>query len=887
MPPDRTHHPAQEQHQQHSTAQRFSEAINTGMPMSSVGPTHPPSLERGRACLTCRRRRVKCDGARPVCGRCSKSARAHGEDPTAFSCDYDSQLKSSKSTKETESIAALAAEVAALKQQLADQRAYPQPEPAASTSSSSASTFRPPPTPQADPRMQQQRQQQQQEPQQYHHQQQQYQHAEGERADLAYQHYLQAQAQASPSAAGGPSILDVAVNYVQMTSNLVTREGVDPTNGRPLSEQASGAAAAPASSSANMWALASSSQDGLATPGSGEPERSPMGTATAGHAAPTATGNLSCGLADLAAAASPLYQLPSWSYGALTVSGYPSDLPSMPIMRRLVDVYFAKPHLTTGLIDEARFRASFAYPFDDPRSPVACLLHAMVATAAMMVNEETFFADEPKYWLYDGQGRSCSDYHARRAQEMLQSALHQGRHLLQIVQASVLCVFCAYTNARWSEIWIQSAECSRLAVCVDLIHVRAADPDAFGDERDSAASSHQPGGRSASTAPGGRDNTRSSSGPKRQRRFKDKSILHPTMDPDELAERCAVFWFVFGQDRMTSAASGWAATIDEEDVTTLLPHPLGAPDTSDDPLSSPLCIHNPSFFFANPPHLVKRLQLHFKAFVLLGRVTRFLQRAPSPIGAGYPRKPGDPDIRETSEFRSLDRTISHFSLSIPRGLQYSYYAEQSLLMEMTPLMAWTIVHVCVILMHEPFCLAPTIDASDPSFKRCLEAAKAIVASVHELSGSSFETGLLYSFLNWLWAIAGRTLVRALALASRRGDLISASQLAQDVQALITAMRANRSPVGTVTAHNLQRLLASPFQVLNEAFTGSGDYPHAEDSAELAGGNGGGRAGSRSSGTGTPAALDEMEELAQAILKGAVGDSWGFGTGTGDRGAFFP
>ncbi|KWU43316.1 hypothetical protein RHOSPDRAFT_29731 [Rhodotorula sp. JG-1b] len=846
MPPDRTHHPAQEQ-QQHSTAQRFSEAINTGMPMSSVGPTHPPSLERGRACLTCRRRRVKCDGARPVCGRCSKSARAHGEDPTAFSCDYDSQLKSSKSTKETESIAALAAEVAALRQQLADQRAYPQPEPAAefepaASTSSSASTFRPPPTPQADLHMQQQPQRQQQQ-QQYH--QQQYQNAEGERADLAYQQYLQAQAHASPSAAGpnrgGPTILDVAVNYVQMTSNLVTREGIDPTNGRPLSEQASGAAAAPASSSANMWALASSSQD----------------------------------------------VLPSWSYGALTVSGYPSDLPSMPIMRRLVDVYFAKPHLTTGLIDEARFRASFAYPFDDPRSPVACLLHAIVATAAMMVNEETFFADEPKYWLYDGQGRSCSDYHARRAQEMLQSALHQGRHLLQIVQASVLCVFCAYTNARWSEIWIQSAECSRLAVCVDLIHVRAADPDSFGDERDSSAGCHQPGGGSAPTAPADRNGTRSSAGPKRQRRFKDKSILQPSMDPDELAERCAVFWFVFGQDRMTSAASGWAATIDEEDVTTLLPHPLGAPDTSDDPLSSPLCIHNPSFFFANPPHLVKRLQLHFKAFVLLGRVTRFLQRAPSPIGAGYPRKPGDPDIRETSEFRSLDRTISHFSLSIPRGLQYSYYAEQSLLMEMTPLMAWTIVHVCVILMHEPFCLAPTIDASDPSFKRCLEAAKAIVASVHELSGSSFETGLLYSFLNWLWAVAGRTLVRALALASRRGDLISASQLAQDVQALITAMRANRSPVGTVTAHNLQRLLASPFQVLNEAFTGSGDYPHAEDSAELAGGNSTGRAGSRSSGTGTPAALDEMEELAQAILKGAVGESWGLGTGTGDRGAFFP
>lgn len=90
MPPDRTHqhapppplppHPQQPQQEPpHSTAQRFSDAVHTGMPMSSVGPSHAPSLERGRACLTCRRRRVKCDGARPVCGRCAKSARAHGE----------------------------------------------------------------------------------------------------------------------------------------------------------------------------------------------------------------------------------------------------------------------------------------------------------------------------------------------------------------------------------------------------------------------------------------------------------------------------------------------------------------------------------------------------------------------------------------------------------------------------------------------------------------------------------------------------------------------------------------------------------------------------------------------------------------------------------------
>lgn len=127
-----------------------------------------------------------------------------------------------------------------------------------------------------------------------------------------------------------------------------------------------------------------------------------------------------------------------------------------------------------------------------------------------------------------------------------------------------------------------------------------------------------------------------------------------------------------------------------------------------------------------------------------------------------------------------------------------------------------------------------------------------------------------------------TLVRALAVKSRRGDLLAASQLAQDVQALITAMRANRSPIGTVTAQNLQRLLASPFHVLNEAFTGAPDYPHAED--EDASGD------ALAAGGPTPAtALSEMDELAQAVFEsagGVGGDPWQFEINAGDAEAFF-
>jgi hypothetical protein len=113
-----------------------------------------------------------------------------------------------------------------------------------------------------------------------------------------------------------------------------------------------------------------------------------------------------------------------------------------------------------------------------------------------------------------------------------------------------------------------------------------------------------------------------------------------------------------------------------------------------------------------------------------------------------------------------------------------------------------------------------------SFEKCYKAAKPIIASVHELSGSSFEVGLLASFLNWVWAVAGRTsfrsfesvalrrawlslspvlilprcllsgtLVRALAIAMHHQDVTATLELTTDIQIVIRAMHANRSPVG--------------------------------------------------------------------------------------------
>ncbi|KAJ7106856.1 hypothetical protein C8R43DRAFT_206914 [Mycena crocata] len=51
--------------------------------MSNQYPTGPLSpLQKGKACINCRRRKIKCDGGRPMCGPCSRFSVAFGD------CEY-------------------------------------------------------------------------------------------------------------------------------------------------------------------------------------------------------------------------------------------------------------------------------------------------------------------------------------------------------------------------------------------------------------------------------------------------------------------------------------------------------------------------------------------------------------------------------------------------------------------------------------------------------------------------------------------------------------------------------------------------------------------------------------------------------------------------------
>lgn len=68
-------------------------------------PSMPPykletTLRRGSACLSCRRKKLKCDGMRPVCRQCNRLNRAHA-------CQYDDSLQKSRTQMLNEQLAAL------------------------------------------------------------------------------------------------------------------------------------------------------------------------------------------------------------------------------------------------------------------------------------------------------------------------------------------------------------------------------------------------------------------------------------------------------------------------------------------------------------------------------------------------------------------------------------------------------------------------------------------------------------------------------------------------------------------------------------------------------------------------------------------------------------
>lgn len=122
-------------------------------------------------------------------------------------------------------------------------------------------------------------------------------------------------------------------------------------------------------------------------------------------------------------------------------------------------------------------------------------------------------------------------------------------------------------------------------------------------------------------------------------------------------------------------------------------------------------------------------------------------------------------------FKRLDADTVAFRLSFPRDLRAALKRDVSEAadLDIYLLLAHQVAHVSTILLHESFC---TVKVNDPSMARCSSSARAIL--VYLMSDSARAMSILNPFTSFCWSIAGRTMIREIAIHSHRGDTQAAA-----------------------------------------------------------------------------------------------------------------
>lgn len=302
--------------------------------------------------------------------------------------------------------------------------------------------------------------------------------------------------------------------------------------------------------------------------------------------------------------------------------GWPSSLPHPNVVAYVVNVFLTRCRRTEGSIqvDPAAFRVALNRPPTSVGFPHLGLIHAMMALAyrewggdelAMQLN------GGHKYWIKEpGEGKAgsgkgggrikdCADYHAAWATRAVEDSLAKGFHLFQMSQAiNVLCSFFyvsarfvegalsqlfdgLYPRSRFGTVWIYCGLATRISTPLGLNHLESCAEYTSGAK------------------------------------IRPRSLMPPPTTVEEKYRRSITFWLAFLNDRYASAAASWAHSLDERDISSLLPSMPGTTGATLDEVdlrTHPLSISNPDFFSVHPPD-VDELQMELKCTILLGRAS--------------------------------------------------------------------------------------------------------------------------------------------------------------------------------------------------------------------------------------------------------------------------
>ncbi|WVO16947.1 hypothetical protein L204_104633 [Cryptococcus depauperatus] len=469
---------------------------------------------------------------------------------------------------------------------------------------------------------------------------------------------------------------------------------------------------------------------------------------------------------------------------------WPRDLPTPAAVDHAVKVFFEKVPTLPKMLNKTMLTQSLQRPPSSQHFPCTSLIHAILAitanfipesslrskayfpvgsTANTLVHPERNFdtdssletgTNASQYFISSTFRSSPSPmarfqlWHRRKAFETFYHYVDRGDKFLQCLQAQVIATTVDQYNAWWTDLWIESGMCVRIAT-----------PMRIND---------------------------SPNMPESSLRRQSGCLLPPAQSALEQAERDRSWWMIFILERSVTASTTWPTSLVDDEITVELPCLQSVYDQGYGDLAGSQSLQSPDLLSFHPPEHRDSLCFYIKALKILGDVNVFFRR--------YSR--GRHSISEyisNPTFRILLSQVNTFRMSFPpefrgRSTQKAM-GDRGANIDRDLIIALWITHSAIMSLGEPLITKDTW--MEEGARVTLSAIRATLSLLYDVTSTSYDLSLFPPHCTFVWCLSCRGLTRFVSTAIQCGDLVSASVFHSEIEVFRMALKryGERFPTG--------------------------------------------------------------------------------------------
>ncbi|OWZ28817.1 hypothetical protein C361_06561 [Cryptococcus neoformans Tu259-1] len=470
---------------------------------------------------------------------------------------------------------------------------------------------------------------------------------------------------------------------------------------------------------------------------------------------------------------------------------WPKDLPPPAVIEHAIRVFFEKVPLLPKMLNKTLLLQSLQRSPSNPNFACISLIHAILAITANFISETSL--SSPAYFPVGTpsnatihpehdfeipvnpltRGGSCSMHfqssnfrtamspmarfqlwHRRKAFETFYHYVDKGDKFLQSLQAQIIATTVDQYNAWWTDLWIEAGSCMRIATPMRINESPHCDETSL--------------------------------------RRHATHLLPPAQTAYEQAERDRTWWMTFILERSVTASTTWPSSMVNEDITVELPCLQSTFDSASGVLGGSQNFQSPDLLTNHPPEHRDGLSFLIKSLKLLGDVNCFFRRYSRGQHsiAGYVSNP---------TFRLLLSQINAFRMSFPpefrRPTQSLPGLGEAKVLDRDLISALWITHSAIMGLGEP--LITRDSWMDEGARVTLSAIRATLSLLYDVTSTSYDLSLFSPHCTFVWSLSCRGLIRFMGTALQSNDMVSASVFRSEIEVFRMALKryGERFPIG--------------------------------------------------------------------------------------------